>query len=304
MNRAKCFFLPLAPADTYLPSYKLEKVEDALSVNDAIWVKVLEITREERDGRVRAKIRLSMKDAAQDGSGNDLGQERASSEAMKNQIAQTLNSTIGMGVALDPMAPSKNGNLVLKSDAARASTIINGYTLVGDDEGEPPSVISKPAPIVRSMGRGRGTTLPAWMTRTEDGLTKKDKKSDKKAEKRKRKDKKKEVKEERKRRKHEHKRDRSERHHSRRRRSYSSSSDEDRHRKRRRRDSSSDDDRRYDSEDGRVRHRQDRTRKPGTVGNDRKRRSASEDSRLPFQNVEEAKRLIAKLEAKQERTRL
>jgi hypothetical protein len=263
-----------------------------------VWVKVLEITREEQDGRTRAKIRLSMKDAAQDGSGNDLGQERAAGDAMKHQLAQTLNSSIGMGVALDPMAPSKNGNIVLKSDAARASTVINGYALVGDDEGELPSAPVAPAPIVKAMGRGRGTTLPAWMTRTEDGLTKKGGKSEKKAEKKQRKDKKRTDKEERKSRKKEHKRDREERRHSRSRRSYSSDSDEDRQkRKRSRRHGDKDEAGRCDSEsdDSRVRHRR---KERG-----RRHRSDSGDDGLPFQNLEEARRLIEKLEAEKGRTK-
>jgi hypothetical protein len=106
-----------------------------------------------------------MKDAAQDGSGKDLSKERASGEATQKHLTLSLNSAIGMGVALDPMAViSKSTNLVLKSDGAKTN-LINGYALVDDDEGEPPVTDLDP-PMLKPMGRGRGSTLPAWMTQT------------------------------------------------------------------------------------------------------------------------------------------
>jgi hypothetical protein len=257
---------------------------------------VLEISKEEKDGRTHTKIRLSMKDAAQDGSATDLGEERASGEAMKGRLAQSLNSAIGMGVASDPMAPNKGSNLVLKSDATNASNLIRGYALVGDDEGEPPA--PEPAPVVKPMGRGRGSTLPAWMTQSDGPTGLKD---DKKPEKKRRKEKKREAKEERKERKNERKRHREEHRHQRKHRSRPGDSDEeDRRRKRRRKGSDSDGSRGQsysdsDSENDRRRHRYDKGRE---------RRSSPElkVKDLPFGSVEEAKKLIAKLEAEKERS--
>jgi hypothetical protein len=124
-----------------------------------------------------------MKDVSQDGSRQDLGKQREEKEQVKNQLESNLNSMIGMGVARDPM----ENRLTIKGNTTSAAsentmTFRGGYTLVGDDEGEPAPVgdSTKPKPAVHSsdeafrvapMGRGRGTTLPAWMTRG-DGLSK------------------------------------------------------------------------------------------------------------------------------------
>lgn len=110
---------------------KVEKVEDVISLDDHVWIKVLHV---EMDGNSqRWRIKLSMKDVAQDGSGRDLGQERDLQVEITRRIESTLNSSIGMGVAIDPMA----GRLKIKHDASSQKTFFGGYTLVGDDEGEP-----------------------------------------------------------------------------------------------------------------------------------------------------------------------
>jgi hypothetical protein len=70
------------------------------------------------------------------------------------QLETNLSSTIGMGFAKDPMS-----HLVMKHD--KKGTIINGYALVDDTEGEPDGQQAEDA--LRPMGRGQGTTLPAWM---------------------------------------------------------------------------------------------------------------------------------------------
>eukprot|EP00550_Attheya_septentrionalis_P001974 CAMPEP_0198288098 /NCGR_PEP_ID=MMETSP1449-20131203/6724_1 /TAXON_ID=420275 /ORGANISM="Attheya septentrionalis, Strain CCMP2084" /LENGTH=302 /DNA_ID=CAMNT_0043986197 /DNA_START=167 /DNA_END=1071 /DNA_ORIENTATION=+ len=187
-----------------LASFKVEKVEDAVSMNDVVWVKVLEVTQEmdEETGKRRHKVRLSMKYAAQeDGADLDPDQSAASAEAerkgggdfggggpasssagagasrhMNNSsaMAQSLNSTIGMGIAIDPMQQlsSKGGRqLVLRQGEKSAATIFNGYALVDDDEGESDVVVPPIAEAVvpmKPLGRGRGTTLPAWMTRPQE----------------------------------------------------------------------------------------------------------------------------------------
>lgn len=114
------------------------------------------------------------------GGGMSAGNVMDGTNGANSQLGQALSSNIGMSIAMDP------GNLVLKGKRGAASSAINGYSLVGEDEGE-----LEPAPIinnnyanhqesmmpveqkvVRPMGRGRGTTLPAWMTRidSEDKL--------------------------------------------------------------------------------------------------------------------------------------
>ncbi|KAL3925241.1 MAG: hypothetical protein SGILL_000539 [Bacillariaceae sp.] len=163
---------------------RVERVEDVVSLNDRVWVKVLQVetsapSNNEHHDRPRLRIKLSMKDVSQDGSRQDLGQEREQKEQVKNQLESSLNSMIGMGVARDPM----ENRLVIKGNAASSKsnmTFRGGYTLVGDDEGEPEptevdarqkSTLTETPRAVAPMGRGRGTTLPAWMTRG-DGLSK------------------------------------------------------------------------------------------------------------------------------------
>jgi len=175
-----------------LASMKVEKVEDVVSVDDVVWVKILSVEEQPPQPphtRPRYKISLSMKDASQDGHATDLGAETERHQELSHQITSNLNSSIGMGVALDPMAAataaarSRNSNLILKQQN-KPATIINGYALVDDDEGEPTQPQGEPqtsaAATVTSvtittttpadfkpMGRGRGTTLPAWMTRQQ-----------------------------------------------------------------------------------------------------------------------------------------
>jgi len=154
-----------------LSESRVEKVEDVVDRGDNVWVKVLEVERQE-PANSRYRIKLSMKDVSQDGNKLDLQQLRDQKEQVKNQLETNLNSMIGMGVAIDPME-----RLVLKNDSRNTNTFRGGYTLVGDDEGEPESqnhtinttnTNATDSNTVRTapMGRGRGATLPAWMTTT------------------------------------------------------------------------------------------------------------------------------------------
>ncbi|KAL9184964.1 hypothetical protein ACHAXT_002741 [Thalassiosira profunda] len=174
-----------------LHANKIADVNDVVSLEDEVWVKVMDVQVEEtEDGRRRHKIRLSMKYAHQD-TGQDLDPENEQMEAdmqrgskgggggggggnafdsgASSQLGRSLASNIGMSTAIDP------GNLVLKGKGggAAATTSFNGYALVGEDEGEPqiekPVVEAKPAPapVARPMGRGRGINLPAWMTKSD-----------------------------------------------------------------------------------------------------------------------------------------
>ena len=118
------------------------------------------------------------------GSGNiNQGNANDGTHGANSQLGRALASNIGMSIAVDP------GNLVLKGKIGggrAAESSFNGYALVGEDEGEPappPSVENdnsmmkeeaakkqqqlEQLAMVRPMGRGRGTTLPAWMTRSD-----------------------------------------------------------------------------------------------------------------------------------------
>jgi predicted RNA-binding protein with RPS1 domain len=174
---------------------RVDRVEDVVSLNDRVWVKVLQVEfsqqqqqqlQQHGDGfnsgtnnSHRPRIKLSMKDCSQDGSCQDFGRQREQMEHAKSQLETNLNSMIGMAVARDPM----ENRLVFKGGGATATTASKttfrgGYTLVGDDEGEPPEPEPSNNPpslatdnntggrqlALAPMGRGRGATLPAWMT--------------------------------------------------------------------------------------------------------------------------------------------
>lgn len=190
---------------------RITNVNDVVSINDEVYVKVMEVTMEqptEDNGRQRHKFKLSMKYVHQD-TGQDLDPdgELMEQDLMRSQhrsngggggrtnssnnnfeqdgtgganslLGRSLASNIGMSSAIDP------GSLILKGKGGSAGggggdTKFNGYLLVGEDEGEAPTASSvrhesttaaaaPPAAAVRPMGRGRATTLPAWMTRQND----------------------------------------------------------------------------------------------------------------------------------------
>jgi len=174
---------------------RVERVEDVVEINDTVWVKVLDIERQEpanynpnRNQHVndekahqshnRYRIKLSMKEVSQDGKGQDLGREREAKEQMATQLETNLNSMIGIGVARDPMERIvlKDSGLIDRSNNVKSAKTIfrGGYTLVDDDEGEPePDSSATVTDTVNNtyrvapMGRGRGATLPAWMTSSE-----------------------------------------------------------------------------------------------------------------------------------------
>ena len=175
-----------------LAGFKVEQVQDVVAVDDAVWVKVLQVEQQENPNgpHPRYKISLSLKDASQDGEGTDLGAAAEQQHALTHQIQSKLQSSIGLGFALDPMAHAQKlaqskSNLVLKESGV-PKTMINGYALVDDHEGELPqavtakkdeptvsaAVVASNAPPAKPMGRGRGTTLPAWMTRKDEGPVK------------------------------------------------------------------------------------------------------------------------------------
>jgi len=163
-----------------------------------------------RDRRKRYKISLSLKYASQDGSFTDLdpnneqyhketrgrknggdGQNssRAPTKNAPSSLETSLNSQIGMGMAIDPLAAmqqvssSNSANRLILRDSGKKKVMINGYELLDDNEGEidipPPRQSQGPAVVPyqanstrRPIGRGRGSTLPSWMTQSSqnDGI--------------------------------------------------------------------------------------------------------------------------------------
>jgi hypothetical protein len=97
-------------------------------------------------------------------------------------LERALASNIGISCAIDP------GNLILKGKSRTGNVggggnLVNGYALVGEDEDEeePSSELmsmstnyisaaatASSTPSLRPLGRGRGTTLPAWMTKRDE----------------------------------------------------------------------------------------------------------------------------------------
>jgi predicted RNA-binding protein with RPS1 domain len=315
-----------------IASTRLEQVTDAISVQDTVWVKVLEVSQEESpDGRPRHKIRLSMKDASQDGSGQDLGAISQEREQASHALESNLNSTIGMGFARDPMAGYSSGSRLVMKHEKKDAQVINGYALVDDTEGElpePPAPVNananvnmNVAPIAPKapMGRGRGTTLPAWMTKqgsdepgpskgadkhgSDDDSHSSGRRHRKKKDKSKRKDRKKHSS-----RKHDDRpreSKRSKRHYS------EDEEEERRHRKRKshRRSRSSSEDSEKDQDRARRRHRDKRSDDSGRdrdrsrLEKNRDQYSDASDDGIQFQSIEEAKKLIAEIDAKRRESR-
>lgn len=335
-----------------LANIKVEQVEDVVALDDQVWVKVLQVEETQPPPQVRYKISLSLKDASQDGLATDLGAAAERHQQLKQQITHSLTSSIGMGVALDPMAAAaaargRKSNLVLKQKGGAPATIINGYALVDDDDDydDAPNTntttsgggnaanqnINRSGPQVsaadnsrtaatKPMGRGRGTTLPAWMTRQqqEEGPIKapqdkgkEDEDDDSKGGKHKR--------------KHKHKSSKRHNHRSSRHRSSkldddngddekldnakddnSYSEDDDRRKKRKRKHKDHKKSSRHSSRKRRHRSRsRSRSRSPSMSSRSRSRSGSpdrrsrkSSDKEQNFQSVEDAQRLIERLEAK------
>uniref|UniRef100_A0A7S2A1M2 S1 motif domain-containing protein n=1 Tax=Ditylum brightwellii TaxID=49249 RepID=A0A7S2A1M2_9STRA len=199
-----------------LAPYRIEKIEDAVAVDDDVWVKVLDAeTSQQEDGRIRTRLSLSMKYVHQD-TGEDLdadgtqagedqrrradrggrgrdGADGNFGDNIPSALEQSLNSNIGMGIAIDPLAAmrqaaaavkrgrgSKNRYVLWNDNASTVGggpVLFNGYALVDDEEGEvatkeevttasPTQPVKAPSMPSKPLGRGRGTTLPAWMTQS------------------------------------------------------------------------------------------------------------------------------------------
>ena len=192
---------------TQLAKMRVEKVEDVVSLNEDIYVKIVgieetETTRDDGKPMTKRKIKGSIKYCDQsdgtdlDPDGREVAEEEQRREARLaggdgggtykgpdktgsgTELGMKLNSTMGLGVALDPMVAmaqmsnsfGKRRQLVLSGGAGPPQSdnaAFGGYDLVGDDEGEPEppaSVREEPVKPIAPVGRGRGSTIPSWMT--------------------------------------------------------------------------------------------------------------------------------------------
>lgn len=332
-----------------LAAYRVDSVEDAVSLNDTVHVKVVDVQREqdEDSGKVRHRISLSMKFASQDdgtdldpsgekaaedmarrggGEGGRGGQGGGDLGAGQNEAAtaleRNLGSNIGMASAIDPMAAMRSqrgAKVVLRGGAAAGSAGVgagssgptfNGYALVDDDEGEPDMPPPSPAAAVpgaavaeaaKPMGRGRGTTLPAWMTTRDEGPVGAPKESDRSQTRSKSDDSSSSSYDRRKRKKKDSRRGKkSSKHHRSRNRRQTRSRSRSRSRSRdrdRRKDSRSSrrKERRRDRDDDRKHRRRRRSRsRSRSRSHSSDRSNGAGDGQ--FASVEEAKALIARLE--------
>lgn len=144
-----------------LSTSRVERVEDIVEVGEDVWVHVTDVSTDEQG---RTKVSLSLKDVNQE-TGTLQSTAATAVDAQSARLEQNLGAAIGMGFARDPMA--HQGGLIMKHDLKGNSHLINGYALVDDTEGElppPPAPAVEEMPPRQPLGRGRGTTLPAWMT--------------------------------------------------------------------------------------------------------------------------------------------
>ena len=321
-----------------LATYRVDNVEDAVSLNDVVFVKVVDVAqeRDEESGKMRHRVSLSMKFCSQDdGTDLDPGGDKAAEEMARrgggsaaggdfgggrqhsslsgqNGVAaaleRNLGSNIGMASAIDPMAAMRSqrgAKVVLRgggtatgggagTSSSSGGPTFNGYALVDDDEGEPDvalppaaselaaaSYVAGPA---RAVGRGRGTALPAWMTRdegptgaatTSSGRSRSRSGSDDSSSRDRRKRKKKDSSRRKKSRSKHRSRDR----------------DRDRDRSSRRKERRRD--RHDDSRKHRRRRRRSRSRSYDSLSEDDRSKGADDGQ---FASVEEAKALIVRLE--------
>lgn len=170
-------------------------MNDVVELDMDVYVKVMEVSVdsfEDESGRQRQRhrVKLSMKYVDQE-TGRDLDPDNTEIEqdmfrsggnksrntdesgtgGADSMLGRALASNIGMSSAIDP------GNLILKGKQKGGTASFNGYALVGEEEGEDATVphakneagLGNPPEdrVVKPMGRGRGTTLPAWMTRSD-----------------------------------------------------------------------------------------------------------------------------------------
>ncbi|GMI42669.1 hypothetical protein TrCOL_g2898 [Triparma columacea] len=181
---------------------RTEDPNDFFDVGDVVYCKIVDVEETNgEDGKIRRRVAGSLKYVDQN-NGEDLDPEGTEFEQEKNrrggggggdqtsglgsgfrhggastELGQRLNSQVGLGVGLDPMIAMQSRSIKLKSSGVAD---FNGYDLVGEGEGEPVhdgggggnerrggeggETVRGEKQGPRPMGRGRGNTLPSWMT--------------------------------------------------------------------------------------------------------------------------------------------
>ena len=160
-------------------AYRVEDPKDVVDVGEAVRVKVVE----HKDA---GKYSLSMK-AVDQATGEDLDPTNAGYQPSGGPGGRGRDKIVA-GDELDPMEAQRRGL------APQSQRFASGgdYALVEEDRAPPPPPPDAPLP---PMGRGRGATMPAWMSQLQADVggaskKKKKKKKDKDKKKSKKKDKK------------------------------------------------------------------------------------------------------------------
>ena len=159
-------------------AYRVEDPKDVVDVGEAVRVKVVE----HKDA---GKYSLSMK-AVDQATGEDLDPTNAGYQPSSGPGGRGRDKIVA-GDELDPMEAQRRGL------APQSQRFASGgdYALVEEDRAPPPPPPDAPLP---PMGRGRGATMPAWMSQLQADVggasKKKKKKKDKDKKKSKKKDKK------------------------------------------------------------------------------------------------------------------
>eukprot|EP00612_Vaucheria_litorea_P001315 CAMPEP_0171457020 /NCGR_PEP_ID=MMETSP0945-20130129/3268_1 /TAXON_ID=109269 /ORGANISM="Vaucheria litorea, Strain CCMP2940" /LENGTH=218 /DNA_ID=CAMNT_0011982549 /DNA_START=816 /DNA_END=1472 /DNA_ORIENTATION=- len=153
-------------------NYRVEKVDDIVAVDDSIYVKVYEIIKGETFGET--KMRLSMK-AVDQNTGEDLekssevidelrGYDRAEAKGKKtielDAVFNTVCSKCGAKghMSVDCFSEAGQKYDLLTEEAEKSGTGLSREMrgIVGGSNVVP-------------AGRGRGATLPSWMTKGKGG---------------------------------------------------------------------------------------------------------------------------------------
>lgn len=154
-----------------IAKHRVEQASDVLELNQAVWVKVLKVQREEGQPN-RVKISLSIKYVDQ-ASGEDRDPEGIEAEAEERKRrprgeAPEAPSLSASDAALKTTCPKCGGRGHLASECF--NTKGQRYDMLKEEEAAAAAAMGggsgsgRGAAPPAAGGRGRGATLPSWMT--------------------------------------------------------------------------------------------------------------------------------------------